>query len=63
MPDARDLSSLVGLSYQEAASRVESLGLQPRRLTPDMLVTMEYNARRINLHVDAAGVVVDASRG
>lgn len=54
---------LVGLSADEAASRVLDAGLTPRRLAPDSVVTAEFRSDRVDLVADRAGVVSDVRAG
>lgn len=48
---------LVGLSGDVASTQIASLGRPVRVLGPDTMATQDYSAERINLNVDANGVV------
>jgi hypothetical protein len=53
----------VGLQLSEAEAFALSQGWQPRSFQVDEAITLEYNPERINLHVDAQGMVYDVSAG
>lgn len=65
VPDAEsfDKHDYVGLAAETAWEHAEQRGWKPRRIAPDMVVTLEFKAGRLNLFVDEDDQVVDASIG
>lgn len=64
--DASQLQTLVGQKLTDALSeqaREDAKAKSVRVLKPDQMVTMEYNGDRLNLDVDADGVVTAARCG
>lgn len=64
--NANNLQSLIGQPRSEAlvveAKRLSGAKMV-RYLTPDMMVTMEFRADRLNLHVGSDGKVASARCG
>jgi hypothetical protein len=54
---------LRGLPYKAARALAVKAGWNPRRLTPDMVISAEFQAGRLNFLVDKGDVVLDASLG
>lgn len=65
MPDEAsfDLADYVGLPCEEARALAEARGWRVRRLTRDMVVTLEFRPGRMNLYVDDADVVLHVTLG
>lgn len=65
VPDAEsfDKRDYVGLPAGTAWERAEQRGWKPRRIAPEMVVTLEFKPGRLNLFVDDDDQVVDASIG
>lgn len=63
MPDQFHSQEYVGLTYEAARALAVKMGWNPRRLTPDMVISAEYQAGRLNLLVGEDDVVIDASLG
>ncbi len=53
----------IGLPYEQARALAETKGWRPRRLTADMVITLEFRDGRLNLVVDDHDIVVDARTG
>lgn len=54
---------LIGLRTDAALEQVRPLDRPYRVLGPNAMATMDFNADRINLHVDENGVVTDVTCG
>jgi hypothetical protein len=53
----------IGLAYAEAHALASGKGWDPRRVSPGDVITLEYQADRLNLLVCEDDVVVEASVG
>lgn len=62
MPEL-DRDALLGLPRGEAEQVARDLGWQVRTLRPGDLATMDFRDDRLNLVVDADGVVTDLNLG
>ncbi|KAB7768881.1 I78 family peptidase inhibitor [Xanthomonas maliensis] len=64
--DATQVQSLVGQPMSDAVSaqaRSDAHAKSVRVLTPGQMVTMEFNGERLNLEVDAKGVITSVRCG